>query len=129
MTVSAQQLNKKILDKTHKKEILINTCTRAGITSFPEFKEMFDPLYASYIPDSTMQNEMKMLLEKTHIKIILGTWCGDSKVYVPQFFKLLDATSYKEKNIEIFAVDGQNKAENGLLDSLNIKICTNFYCL
>lgn len=121
MTVSAQELNKKIHDETHNKEILINTCTRAGITTFPEFKEMFDPLYASYAPDSTMVTEIKPLLKNTHIKIIFGTWCGDSKVYVPHFFKLLDAADYSGKNVDIIAVDGHKKAENGLVDSLDIQ--------
>ncbi|MET4082882.1 thiol-disulfide isomerase/thioredoxin [Pedobacter sp. UYP30] len=121
MNVSAQELNKKIHDEAHNREILINTCSREGMTSFPEFKVMFDPLYASYLPDSTTITQIKPLLDKTHIKIVFGTWCGDSKVYVPHFFKILDAAAYGEKNVDIIAVDGNKKAENGLVDSLDIQ--------
>lgn len=121
MNVSAQELNKKIHDEAHNKEILINTCTREGITTFPEFKEMFDPLYASYLPDSTTVAQIKPLLAKTHIKIVFGTWCSDSKVYVPHFFKILDDAGYSGKNVDIIAVDGNKKAQDGLIDSLDIQ--------
>lgn len=121
MNISAQELNKKIHDEAHNKEILINLCSRDGMATFPEFKQMFDPLYDSYVPDSTIINELKPMLVNTHIKIVFGTWCGDSKVYVPHFFKILDQTGYPEKQVEIIAVDGHKKAENGLLDSLDIQ--------
>lgn len=121
MNLSAQELNKKIHDEAHDKEILINMCSRDGMATFPEFKEMFDPLYDSYAPDSSVVAQLKPLLANTHIKIIFGTWCGDSKVYVPHFFKILDAAKYSEKQVEIIAVDGHKKAENGLIDSLDIQ--------
>jgi thioredoxin-related protein len=120
MYSSAQEINKKILDKTHNKEILINHCTRAGLISFPEFKEMYNPLYESYSPDAVTMIELKKLIKKQKIKIILGTWCSDSKVNVPNFYKILDALKFKEKNIEIIAVDGLKKAENGIIDNLDI---------
>ncbi|MCZ4222302.1 thioredoxin family protein [Pedobacter rhodius] len=121
MNVSAQEINKKIHDEAHNKEILINTCTREGIVSFPEFKEMYDPLYAAYIPDAATMIELKKLVKKEHVKIVFGTWCSDSKVNVPNFFKVLDALQFKEKNVAIIAVDGHKKAENGLINGLNIE--------
>jgi len=121
MNVSAQEVNKKIHDAAHNKDILINSCTREGIVSFPEFKEMYDPLYAAYIPDAATMISLKKLVKKEHVKIILGTWCGDSKVNVPNFFKVLDALQFKEKNVDIIAVDGHKKAENGIIDGLNIQ--------
>ncbi|MFC4210322.1 thioredoxin family protein [Pedobacter lithocola] len=121
MNVSAQELNKKIHDAAHNKEILINNCTRDGVVTFPEFKEMYDPLYAAYIPDAATMIELKKLIKKEQVKIVFGTWCGDSKVNVPNFFKVLDALHFKEKNVSIIAVDGHKKAENGLIDGLDIQ--------
>jgi len=121
MNVSAQEVNKKIHDQARNKDILINNCTREGLTTFPEFKEMYDPLYAAYIPDAATMIELKKLIKKEKIKIILGTWCGDSKVNVPNFFKVLDALHFKQKNATIIAVDGHKKAENGIIDGLNIQ--------
>ncbi len=121
MNVSAQEVNKKIHDQARNKDVLINVCTREGITIFPEFKEMYDPIYAAYVPDAATMIELKKLVKKEKIKIVFGTWCGDSKVNVPNFFKVLDALQFKEKNVEIIAVDGSKKAENGIIDGLDIQ--------
>lgn len=121
MNVSAQEINKKIHDQSHNKDILINACTREGIMAFPEFKEMYDPIYAAYNPDAATMIQLKKLVKKEKIKIVFGTWCGDSKVNVPNFFKVLDALHFKEKNVDIIAVDGTKKAENGIIDGLNIQ--------
>lgn len=121
MNVSAQEINKKIHDQARNKDVLINVCTREGITTFPEFKEMYDPIYAAYVPDAATMIELKKLVKKEKIKIVFGTWCGDSKVNVPNFFKVLDNLQFKEKNVEIIAVDGAKKAENGIIDGLNIE--------
>jgi hypothetical protein len=126
MNLSAQDVNKKIHDQTHNKDILINTCTREGVITFPEFKEMYDPLYEAYIPDAATMIELKKLVKTEKVKIVFGTWCGDSKVNVPNFFKVLDALHFKEKNIDIIAVDGVKKAENGLIDGLDIKMVPTF---
>lgn len=121
MNVSAQEINKKIHDQARNKDVLINVCTREGITTFPEFKEMHDPIYAAYVPDAATLIELKKLVKNEKIKIVFGTWCGDSKVNVPNFFKVLDALHFKEKNVEIIAVDGNKKAENGIIDGLDIQ--------
>lgn len=126
MNVSAQEINKKIHDQVHNKDILINACTREGLTSLPEFKEMYDPLYTAYTPDAATMIELKKLVKKEKIKIVFGTWCGDSKVNVPNFFKILDALHFKEKNVELIAVDGNKKAENGIIDGLEIKMVPTF---
>ncbi|KLT67590.1 thioredoxin family protein [Pedobacter sp. BMA] len=120
MNVSAQEINKKIHDEAKGKDILINKCTREGITSFPEFKEMFDPLYAAYTPDAATLIELKKLIKDEKITIVFGTWCGDSKVNVPNFYKILDDLHFKEKNVSLIAVDGHKKAENGIIDGLDI---------
>lgn len=126
MNVTAQEINKKIHDQVHNKDILINACSRERLVTFPEFKEMYDPLYAAYTPDAATMIELKKLVKKEKIKIVFGTWCGDSKVNVPNFFKILDALQFKEKNVELIAVDGNKKAENGIIDGLEIKMVPTF---
>ncbi|WP_029284367.1 thioredoxin family protein [Pedobacter sp. R20-19] len=126
MNVSAQEVNKKIHDQVHNKDILINACTREGMATFPEFKEMYEPLYAAYTPDAATMIELKKLVKKEKIKIVFGTWCGDSKVNVPNFLKIMDALHFKEKNIEFIAVDGNKKAENGIIDGMDIKMVPTF---
>lgn len=120
MNAGAQELNKKIEDPNRHKQVMLNQCTREGITSFPEFKESYDPNYKSYTPDSTSFNELSKLLKGKKVTIVLGTWCGDSKFQVPHFLKIMDALKIDEDKISFIAVDGSKHAENGLIDNLKI---------
>lgn len=121
MNVSAQDLNKKMEDPNRHKEVLINQCTREAITSFAEFKASYDPNYAAYAVDSTSITQLHKLLKDKQITIVLGTWCGDSKLQVPHFLKIMDALKVDESKIKFIAVDGTKHAENGLLDNLKIE--------
>lgn len=120
MNAGAQELNKKIEDPNKHKQVLLNLCTREGITSFAEFKESYDPFYAAYQPDSTTLADLAKNLKGKKVTIVFGSWCGDSKYQVPNFLKVMDAVKVDEKQLTFIAVDGLKKAENGLIDSLNI---------
>ncbi|MBP8067169.1 MAG: thioredoxin family protein [Pedobacter sp.] len=121
MHLSAQELNKKMEDPTKHKEVMLNICTREGITTFDEFKASYDPNYAAYKVDSTLIKELGKLAKGKKITIVLGTWCGDSKYQVPNFLKVADALNLSDNDITIIAVDGTKKAENGLIDKLKIE--------
>lgn len=120
MNASAQELNKKMEDPNRHKEVMLNICTREAITSFEEFKASYDPNYAAYKVDSTLLKELGKVVKGKKITIVLGTWCGDSKLQVPHFLKVADALSLSEKDITFIAVDGAKKAENGLIDKMKI---------
>lgn len=120
MHAGAQELNKKIEDPNRHKQVMLNECTREGITSFAEFKESYDPNYASYKPDSTVFADLTKALKGKKITIVLGTWCGDSKYQVPHFLKIMDGIKVDEDKIKFIAVDGTKHAENGLIDNLKI---------
>jgi len=42
-------------------------------------------------------------LKDIRIKIVMGTWCGDSKDQVPRFFKVLDKLQYNPSDVEILS--------------------------
>jgi len=121
MNASAQELNKKMEDPNRHKEVMVNICTREGITTFEEFKASYDPNYADYKPDSAILKELGKLTKGKKITIVLGTWCGDSKYQVPHFLKMADALKLDDSDITFIAVDGSKKAENGLIDKLDIQ--------
>lgn len=121
MNVSAQELNKKIEDTYRHKQVMLNQCTREGITTFPEFKESYEANYKNYNPDSTSYATLSKLLKGKKIEIVLGTWCGDSKYHVPHFLKIMDDLKISADNITFIAVDGSKHAENGIIDNLKIE--------
>lgn len=120
MNVSAQEINKKVQDASGNVTGLINICTREGLATVPEMKQRYDVEYPNYQPDSTTIAALKPLLKNKKITIVMGTWCGDSKLQVPHFYKILDGLGVKEKKVTLICVDHSKKAENGLLDNLNI---------
>lgn len=122
MSLKAQDLNKTIQDPVKAKPVMINTCTREGLMHCEEFKTMYDGVYGDYKPDSLALFQLKKLAKDVKITIVMGTWCGDSKLQVPHFYKVLDDIDFDtDKNTKIICVDGNKKAENGLIDNLDIK--------
>lgn len=120
MNASSQEINKKIKDDAGHVLGLINTCTRAGLNTIPEMKSRYDIDYPNYQPDTATVEALKPLLKGRKITIVMGTWCGDSHLQVPRFYKILDALEIPEKETELICVDRSKKAENGLIDDLNI---------
>ncbi len=120
MNAGAQELNKKMEDPNRHKQVMINECTREGITSFAEFKESYDANYASYAVDSTALKNLSKVLKGRNITVVLGTWCGDSKLQVPHFLKIMDAIKFDPSGIRFIGVDGTKHAENGIIDNMKI---------
>lgn len=123
---TAQELNKKMQDTYSNKQIMINNCTRESVCNFPDFKEMYDAMYASYTPDSATVASLKPMIKGLKVTIVMGTWCVDSKLQVPHFYKISDQLGITEKDITLICVDGQKKAENGLIDNLSIDLVPTF---
>jgi hypothetical protein len=117
---TAQSLNKKVQDSTRKALIMINQCTRDSVTNFPDFKPMYDSQYPDYSPDAATIAEIKSNVEGFKVTIIMGTWCIDSKLQVPHFYKILDQAGITEEEITLICVDGNKKAADGLIDHLNV---------
>lgn len=121
VSANAQEINKKLEDQIKHKQIMLNECSREGLVDFPEFKASYDANYENYKVDSTSITQLEKLIKGKKIKVVLGTWCGDSKYQVPNFLKVTDALKVKEGDVTFIAVDGAKKAENGLIDGLDIQ--------
>ena len=121
VTSQAQNLNKKKMDQSHAREILINNCTRDSLVAFPEFKASYDPNYAVYAPEAAVVAQLKSAMKNKKITIVMGTWCGDSQLQVPHFYKVLDAAHINTDDVHLICVDGTKQAENGLIDNLSIQ--------
>ena len=47
----------------------------------------------------------KYISRDLKIKVVMGTWCSDSRENVPSFFKLIDYLNIKDKNIDLIGLD------------------------
>lgn len=99
-----------------------------GICSAKDFERepygvWYKPGYEGYIPNADVIAQLKKAgPEKTIVKIVFGSWCGDSKRELPRMLKVLHAAGFPEKNIQLIGVydsldvykQGPKREEKGL---------------
>lgn len=122
--MSMAQINR-IVDEKSKKVILVGACSRAEFSD-SLFSWWYNSEYDMYAPDSSLVSSFSHLLSYVKIKVILGTWCGDSRREVPRFLKILDLAKCPEANYELICVDRKKKGTSDETDSLSISLVPTF---
>lgn len=84
------------------------------------FATWFNPRYEAYSLDEETKNALKKGLKGVQIKAFMGTWCGDSKREVPQFYKMIDEIGFSDKNLTLVTVDRSKKEPAVLVSGNNI---------
>lgn len=101
---------------------LLGSITAADLEKNP-YGEWYSKNYKEYTPNGAIVEQLKKLKPNQYkIKILLGTWCGDSKREVPRMTKLLHEISFSNQNLELIALNdssavykqGPNHEEKGL---------------
>jgi thiol-disulfide isomerase/thioredoxin len=121
----AQELNKKFFDKRVGSEILIDDCDRSGLEE-GKFGEIFANQYSNYKPDEAIINELKAQTEAITIKIVFGSWCHDSKMQVPKFYKVLDQIQFKDSKVAVIGVDRMKKTHEADISGMKIRFVPTF---
>jgi dipeptidyl aminopeptidase/acylaminoacyl peptidase/thiol-disulfide isomerase/thioredoxin len=81
--------------------VLFGTVTRADITGH---LNDWDREYFEYEPDGETVAALEDGMLDVDIKIVLGTWCGDSRREVPRLWKILEQIGYPVEDVKMFAV-------------------------
>ncbi|MDZ7743305.1 MAG: thioredoxin family protein [Bacteroidota bacterium] len=119
----SQNYNQQIKDNELDELILIGECNRKGLKKNVEFKNYFRIYYENHKPD---YETIKKIMEKTKgkdfsIMIVLGTWCQDSRDWVPPFIRVMDEAGIKEKNIRMVGVDSKKYSYTVDLSEMDIE--------
>lgn len=118
---STNDSNKK--DQTSKvdieKDMLIGEFHKEDLMEKP-FSSWFKPRYEEFSPDPESMNTIKTNIGEYHIKLLMGTWCGDSKREVPKLLKILDLANYDYENIEMVAVDYNKTTPSKIEEELEV---------
>jgi len=94
---------------------------RDQITRAPH-SEWFIKGYDEYvINQEALDKLMKIQNEGISIKIVLGTWCPDSRKQVPRFMRIADAWKFPPAGITYIGVDDAKLSPVGEYESLNIQ--------
>ncbi len=81
--------------------VLFGNVTRTDITT--HISE-WDTEYFDYAPDSETVGKLEDKMLDVDIKIVLGTWCGDSRREIPRLWKILEEIGYPVDDVEMMAV-------------------------
>lgn len=101
---------------------LLGSCSTKDFEREP-YATWYRPGYENYAPSADVTAQLKKQSpEKFIVKVIFGSWCGDSKREVPRMMKVLHAAGFTDKNIQLIGVydsmevykQGPNREEKGL---------------
>ena len=99
----SQTINQTVVDDKGNQKLL-GKIDKSGLQQAP-FNEWFEPNYDNYLVNKQVVSKLKDSLNQYTIKVILGTWCGDSKKEVPRFYHILDIAKFPASQLEVIAVD------------------------
>jgi hypothetical protein len=122
----AQDTNKVIIDENSSEPMLIGYCTREAFKD-TNFSAWFNSGYKDYKVDSSVLAELNSRLNDVSITIITGTWCSDSRVELPAFFKIIDYLRYPEEKLTMIAVNEEKEIPgSSILDKYNLELVPSF---
>lgn len=91
---------------------LYGEINREGLTS-RSYNSWFSAYYNTYQPDITaLQQCTEESLKGITVKLLMATWCGDSKRNVPVFYKVMDSLGFDEANLQVWALDSSKQGPN-----------------
>ena len=64
----------------------------------------FKENYTNYKLDQEIADQIKPLINDIDITVFMGTWCSDSRMHTPAFFKLIDYLKIKDKKMKLIAM-------------------------
>ncbi|SDQ05017.1 thioredoxin family protein [Flagellimonas zhangzhouensis] len=122
VATSAQEINTEIITEDGR-QMLVGQINLEGFQTEP-YRNWFQNGQNNYGVDQTIVELFKEQLQSYHIKLFLGTWCGDSKRESPRFIKILEAADFPMAQLEIVALDYRKghykKSPTGEEKGLNI---------
>ncbi len=68
------------------------------------YANWFKPNWDIYTVDSGTVALLKPLLKRKKIDVFMGTWCDDSRMYVPRLIKILMTAGYDIQHLSLVAV-------------------------
>lgn len=84
-------------------------------------EDWFTKKYNRFSPQVNLLNELKGRLLSCKINVFMGTWCHDTKVYLPRFLKLFDTLNLPKDNIQIYNVNETKKRPRKYVKVFDVK--------
>jgi thiol-disulfide isomerase/thioredoxin len=121
----AQEFNTITTDEKTDKPMLVGYTTLEAFND-TSFNWWWNSAYNMYEVDSVDAEELKVKLEDVDIKIVMGTWCSDSRTEVPHFYKILDEINYPNEKVTLINVNRDKQGLENEVAGLDINFVPTF---
>lgn len=112
-------LEDEISEINAQKDILVGDFQVRDLQQKP-FSSWFKPRYENYKPEAASMETIQANIRDYEIKVIMGTWCRDSKREIPKLLKILDNAQYDYDNLQLIGVDYDKKTPSGIEKELKV---------
>jgi len=123
--LSAQNINKTIVEEKSGKPILIGLCDRTAFAD-TNYSWWYKPEYDNYETNKNDLDTIKQKLSSIKIIVVAGSWCSDSRREMPRLFKIIDELKIDSPAVKLICVDRDKKAEGTEIENLDIKLVPTF---
>ena len=106
-------------------DILLGRVNESELKNNPVFNET-EIYYDSYNVDENLAKRIKEKSNDISIIVVFGSWCGDSKVNIPVFRKIIDKSGFDKSKVKYIAVDRRKKGGNVNVSALSIDYVPTF---
>ncbi len=90
------------------------------LTHYP-YSTWYTSGFAEYVPSSEAMNKlMDLSKDDVKIKVVMGTWCPDSRREVPRFMKVIDTWQFPLPEMTFIGVDNAKLSPVGEYTDLDI---------
>jgi thiol-disulfide isomerase/thioredoxin len=94
---------------------------RERLTHYP-YSTWYQTGYDDYQPSTeALNNLIDISQENVSIKVVMGTWCPDSRREVPRYLKVLDDWKFPPDKVTFIGVDDAKQSPVGEYNNLNIE--------
>jgi thiol-disulfide isomerase/thioredoxin len=98
--------------------------------SQPPYSEWYTKGFNDYQPAKEVIDKLTSIYKNDlSIRIVMGTWCPDSRREVPRFMKIMDQWQFPRENITFIGVDNEKLSPVGDFDKLDIQRVPTFIIL
>lgn len=84
------------------------------------FATWFNSRYENFDPNKAAMETIADNIHDYELKVLMGTWCGDSKREIPKLLKILDKVNFNYDNLELIAVDHNKQTPSKIEEELDV---------
>ena len=119
ITATTAQKDSITAEEEEKLPILTGVQKREAISAEP-YDTWFAPTYSMYSVNKEITGKIQPLIADVTVKVFMGTWCEDSQLQVPHFYKVLDLLKVADTKVELITVDEDKTTPEFLEDGYDI---------